>query len=126
MKVATEIWIATALLHRENSTQVDFAVGEIVNRALAENLAGGYRPGLHIHASTHCVANKPPNPARHRMLLETARGRRRLFKDGDPYHPYREGGKLHPEREEMPGKYAKLLGWYDSTYSSPKRRKAGE
>ena len=116
MKIADEIWVATALLHYENPSRRDFTVAEIVGRALAENPEAGFRPGLPIHASNHCVATKSPNPARHRMLAETARGRRRLFRDGDAFHPYRTGGKVCPDRQELPENYVHLLDWYEGIY----------
>jgi len=47
------------------------------------------------------------------MLLETAAGRRRLFRGGDTYHPGREGGKVCPEPQDLPSAYADLLVWYD-------------
>ncbi len=86
VKVADEVWIATALLHRENPEQTDFSVDEIVDRAVKEQIAGAIRPGVYVHAIQHCVANRPANPARYRMLLETGPGRRRLFRKGDAYH----------------------------------------
>jgi hypothetical protein len=116
IKVAVEIWLATSLLHRENPARPDFSVIEIVERAMKEGLAGGYRPGLQIHASTHCVATKPPNPARHRMLSETVRGRRRLFKPGDKFHRDRKTGKTHPSAEDLPAKYRYLIDWYEHDY----------
>ncbi len=118
IRVADEIWLATSLLHRENPGRDDFSVIEIVERAMREGLAGGYRPGLQIHASTHCIASKPPNPARHRMLSETRRGRRRLFRPGDKFHRDRKGGKTHPEPEDIPPKYRYLLDWYEHDYSN--------
>jgi hypothetical protein len=118
IKVADEIWLATSLLHRENPGRVDFSVVEIVERAMREKLAGGYRPGLQIHASTHCVATKPPNPARHRLLSETGRGRRRLFRPGDKFHPDRKGGKTRPDPEALPAKYRYLFDWYEHDYAT--------
>lgn len=118
IKVADEVWLATSLLHRENPFRQDFSVGEIVERAIKEKLAGGYRPGLQIHASNHCVATKAPNPARHRMLSETGRGRRRLFRDGDKFHRDRKQGKTHPVAEELPPKYRHLVDWYEHDYAN--------
>ncbi len=112
IKVADEVWIATALLHREHPEQADFAVEEIVERAKREAPNVPFRPGVYVHVVQHCVANRPPNPARYRMLLETAPGRRRLFRKGDSYHPNREGAKIVPRREEMPHGYEGLLNWY--------------
>lgn len=50
VKVADEVWIATALLHRENPDRSDFTVGEIVERARKEGIAGELRPGVYVHA----------------------------------------------------------------------------
>jgi hypothetical protein len=112
IKVADEVWIAAALLHREQPAQTDFSIEEIVERARKEDLAGGARPGVYVHVVQHCVANRPPNPGRYRMLYETGPGRRRLFRPGDAYHPSREGAKTTPTREEMPDGYVGLLEWY--------------
>jgi hypothetical protein len=46
------------------------------------------------------------------MLLETSAGRRRLFRQGDSYHPSREGSKTVPQRSDMPYGYNGLLSWY--------------
>jgi hypothetical protein len=112
IKVADEVWIAAALLHREHPDRPDFSVEEIVDRAAKESLALVNRPGVYVHVVQHCVANRPPNPGRYRMLYETAPGRRRLFRKGDPYNPAREGAKTMPNPEDMPHGYNGLLGWY--------------
>ena len=44
LKVADEVFIATALLHRENRGRVDFTIGEIAARAQRENLFGNSAP----------------------------------------------------------------------------------
>ena len=46
------------------------------------------------------------------MLLETASGRRRLFRPGDAYHPRREGAKITPALEDLPQRYSELFSWY--------------
>jgi hypothetical protein len=112
VKVADEAWIATALLHREHPGQPDFTIENIMERAAKEQIAGPIRPGVYVHVVQHCVANRPPNPGRYRMLFETAPGRRRLFRPGDAYHPAREGAKTSPNSEDIPGGYSGLLGWY--------------
>ena len=122
VKVADEVWIATALLHRENPEQTDFSVDEIVDRAVKEQIAGAIRPGVYVHAIQHCVANRPANPARYRMLLETQPGRRRLFRKGDPYHQTREGSKIIPKPEEIPAGYGNLLRWYQDWSRATTRR----
>lgn len=112
IKVADEVWIVTALLHREHPERKDFAIEEIMERATAEAGHRTLRPGVYVHVVQHCVANRPPNPGRYRMLFETAPGRRRLFRSGDNSHPDREGAKTTPAREDIPSEYQELLDWY--------------
>ena len=42
------------------------------------------------------------------MLFETSKGRRRLFRPGDPFHPRRHSGKDIPHDGEIPPAYRKL------------------
>jgi hypothetical protein len=112
IKVADEVWISTALLHCEHPDRTDFSLDEIVSRANREELYGSLRPGVYVHAVQHCVANRPPNPGRYRMLFETSEGRRRLFRKGDSYHPDREGAKITPALEDLPHGHTGLLAWY--------------
>lgn len=111
LKVADQVWIAAALLHREQPLQRDFSIGEIKKRAEEEE-SGELRSGVYVHIVEHCVANRPPNHGRYRMLFETGPGRRRLFRTGDSYDPAREGAKTVPAPEDIPAKYAVLLDWY--------------
>lgn len=119
VKVADEVWIATALLHREQPDRPDFSLKEIAERLKVENLAGGVRAGVYPHISVHCVANVAPNPGRYRMLVATGPSRRRLFRDDDQAHPKREGAKTHPRREDIPAGYHELLDWYAESWSVP-------
>lgn len=112
VKVADEVWIATALLHSELPDRTDFTIDEIMVRARREELTGELRPGIYAHVVQHCVANRAPNSGRYRMLFETAPGRRRLFRQGDAYHAAREGAKVVPEQEDIPSRYVPLLDWY--------------
>jgi hypothetical protein len=121
IKVADEVWIATALLHRERPDTSDFSIEEIVERARREGLHAPLRPGVYVHIVLHCVANRPPNPGRYRMLFETSEGRRRLFRKGDPSHPDREGAKITPEVEDLPAGYGELLKWYQEWCSAMAR-----
>ncbi len=100
IKVADEVWLAVAMLHQRHPERSDFSIAEIMEfsgTAKELRFLGPLRPGFYVHVVQHCVANRPPNPGRYRMLVETASGRRRLFRPGDPYHPQREGGKTSPE-----------------------------
>lgn len=120
VSVADEVWIATALLHREQPERSAFTAREITDRAAAENITGRLRPGVYVHAAQHCVANRPPNPGRYRMLY--AKGaKRRLYRPGDPYHPDREGSKTMPRKEDLPDKYLGLLDWYEETTATVRR-----
>jgi hypothetical protein len=121
IKVADEVWIVLALLHREHSGRTDFTVREIMQRLKDQNLAGTLRGSVHVHVISHCVANRPPSPATHRMLVETSRGRRRLYRPGDPHHPQRRG-RMVPSRDEIPPRHRDLIDWYEAEYVSKARR----
>ena|ERR1035437_4987042 len=114
---AIEVFLATALLHREHPERKDFLIQEIVNRAAKENINGEMRSGVNVHASQHCVANRPPNPAKHRMLFATGKHTRRLLLPGDEVHPDRTG-KIFPEAGELPEEYLPLLEWAKARYES--------
>jgi hypothetical protein len=124
LKVADEVWIAAALLQREYPTEADFSIEEIVERARQEGLHRPLRPGVYVHIVQHCVANRPPNPGRYRTLYETSAGRRRLYREGDAYHPEREGGKFAPDTREIPAVYLELLEWYRGWSAETTRRQS--
>ena len=84
-----------------------------MERAAKEGIIDELRPGVYVHAALHCVANRPPNPGRYRMLYETRPKYRRLFRLGDNYDPQREGSKITPEADEIPLRYDDLLEWYE-------------
>jgi hypothetical protein len=112
---AVEVFLATAFLHRERPGQSDFTIQEIVNRAGRENISGEMRSGVNVHASQHCVANRAPNPAKHRMLFATGKHTRRLLLPGDEVHPGRTG-KIFPEPSEIPERYLPQLEWAKQRY----------
>lgn len=114
MKVADQLWVAVASLQREQGLNADFSVKEILERARQIDPKGAQRPGLRIHISKHCVAGKPPDPGKYRILHETSRGRRRLYRESDPCHPERREGKTHPSAEEIPERFRDLIEWYES------------
>jgi len=115
--VADEAWLATALLHKEHPDAEDFSLHDIRDRARRE--FHDSRPGVWQHIVSHCVASNRPNPAQYRMLHSTGRGRRRLYRSGDPAHPDRKG-KTHPEKRDIPERYRSLVNWYLSDYSRRK------
>lgn len=112
---AAEVFLATALLHREQPQRKDFTIQEIVNRVAREGLHGNLRSGINVHASQHCVANRAPNPAKHRMLFATGKHTRRLLLPGDAIHPDRTG-KIFPDEDEIPEGYRELLTWAGNRY----------
>jgi hypothetical protein len=112
-KIADQVWIATALLHRSQPLRSDFSITEILEEAANVSPSGPLRSGVYVHIIQHCVANRPPNPGRYRILFETAEGRRRLFRQGDGYHAGRDGAKTTPAPEDLPSEYFDLLAWYE-------------
>ncbi len=121
--VADEVWVATALLHREHPDREDFSEAEILDRAAREGIVKPLRPGVRVHINQHCVANRPPNSGPYRMLTETAPGRRRLFRPDDEHHPKREGGKIRPEAASIPVQYRDLLDWYEERWGGAARQR---
>jgi hypothetical protein len=109
--VADEVWIATALLTRELPEREDFSVQEILDRLSRENIYGHVRAGVRAHISAHCCANKPPQPSKIRMLTDTGRDRRRLYRPDDPHHPDRTGPTM-PGAEDIPVNYRELIDWW--------------
>ncbi|MBI4202635.1 MAG: hypothetical protein HY532_05965 [Chloroflexi bacterium] len=114
-KIADQVWIALALLLRDNPGSEGFSVAQIKERVRKE--FGGVAPGIEPHIRQHCLAEKVPRPGRYRMLVKTAKGKYRLFRDGDSYHPDREGAKTMPSREDISEEYHSLLTWYEGEYA---------
>jgi hypothetical protein len=117
VKTADAVWAATALLHRERASESDFALREIVDRVQAERRLGEHqRTTVYAHVTQHCVANVVPNSGKYRMLFETVKGRRRLFRDNDPYD-HQRAGKTIPGPDALPVEFRSLLEWYRSEYA---------
>ena len=108
---ADRVWIATALLHQEYPKQPAFTLDEIEARGRREGFVESGVNTFYVHANQHCVANRPPNPGRHRMLTEID-GKRRLYRPGDPVNPGRTG-KFVPDLDKIPVKYHHLIAWYE-------------
>lgn len=119
IRVADEVWIAAAALHRRHPQAQDFSVAEVIGQAQSASITGEkpLRPGVRSHVYLHCVANRPPNLGRYRTLVETASGRRRLYRCGDPCHPERTSGKSRPQRHEIPAAYHELIDWYETVFT---------
>lgn len=119
MKISEQVWIATALLHREQPSRSAFEGAEILRRVSQLQPRATIQAGVNPHIYLHCVANKKPNPAKHRMLYRNADGTLRLYRQGDECHPERANGKIAPDRQDIPPEYAHLFDWYWSEYSKP-------
>ncbi len=121
LKVADEVWVAAALLHKEHPERRDFEALEIKKRAEQERrrMAARYSriESVYVHAIQHCVANIPRETGAYRMLFATGKTTRRLFRPGDPYHPSREHGRTIPEQADLPHEYHSLLDWYANEYA---------
>ena len=124
---AIAVWIATALLHRENKEKEDFQIKDIFQKVRDEDLIQTADSTIMAHITVHCVANTKPWPNKHRKLYRTLPGWYRLYKDGDDYHASREGGWTIPSPSEMPSKYRDLIEWYNAEYNAgtePKKSKS--
>ncbi len=121
IKIADQVWIAAAMLHREFPDREGFTSPDLEQRIRQE--FGTLGSGIATHLSQHCIANKKANPARYRILVEEYGGFKRLFRPGDVYHPDREGGKDRPHTQDVPARYHPLLDWYESTYTKQKSDK---
>lgn len=117
MKIADEVWLATALLHREQPSRQGFEGSEILRRVGKLHAGAQTRPGVNAHIYLHCVANKKPNSARFRMLYRNPDGTLRLYRNGDDCHPERRKGKTRPEVDALPSRYREFLEWYSSQFS---------
>ena len=118
IRIADEVWLAAASLHRAQPHRADFTVAEIGAQAEAANITGKpLRPGIKVHVNQHCVANRAPSSGRYRMLVETGPRRRKLYLPGDPCHPKRSTGKAVPEASEIPPAYRSLVEWYRDCFS---------
>ena len=110
VKVADELFLILALLHRENPDKRAFAMGEVLDRAKAEGL-GASVGSLRAHASGHAAANRPPGRnGRYRMVFVEDDGRIRLLQSSDYVHPDRHQ-KFYPEPGDIPERYHELLEW---------------
>jgi hypothetical protein len=124
LKVADAVWVATAMLHREHPRAEGFTVAEIVAKVKAEGLTDKEDLSTYIHANQHCVANRPPNQAKLRMLFETKDGLRRLFCPSDSFHGDRDG-RVTPRATDIPESLAPLLRWYQD-WCAKRRGRAAE
>lgn len=115
IKVADKVWIALALLTSENPARDGFTGSEIRERVRHE--FRGVPPGIMTHIAQHCVATKPVSPSRNRMIIKRG-SLNSLYREGDPCHPDRIGGKVLPRRQDLPSRYHELLASYRNSYAN--------
>ncbi|HLJ48396.1 MAG TPA: hypothetical protein VKU01_20415 [Bryobacteraceae bacterium] len=118
MNCADLIWVATALLTQRDPGRTGFPHEEIRRKVYEIEPEHGFTDSaVRSHITSHCVANKKPDPGKHRKLFRNSDGTYRLYKSGDQSHPGRHTGKLAPQRELLPPKYRPLIDWYESAYA---------
>lgn len=108
--IHVEIWIASRILseQREFFTKKELMV--YIEREFEDT-----RPGISIHISSCCVANKPSNhPSNYNYLYWISRGEYRIYRDGDNTHPDKIGWPSQPLVEGIPVKYRYLTDKYFS------------
>ena len=117
VKVADEVWIATALLHLEYPERSDFRVSEILqtrrtgrlNRRASSWSADGCHTAL--RGEQKAQSRSVPNAHRNAPRLQAA------HRPSDPVYTGREHGKIMPDRYEIPERYEYLLQWYSREYA---------
>ncbi len=117
MTISDEVFVATALLHREHAGRQGFRGAEIQRRIARLHPARPVRAGVNAHIYQHCVANREPSTLRHRILYQIEDGAFRLFRPGDDFHASRARGRTAPSAEALPAKWAPLVDWYHSVYA---------
>jgi len=110
LKVADAVWVAAAMLQREQPHREGFSVEEIASIVIREGLTNAQPQTVYQHVRQHCVANLRPDPGRSRVLVAVGR-KRRLWRPGDDYDPAREGAPHRPKF--LSEEFSKLIDWYE-------------
>ncbi|MBI4874981.1 MAG: hypothetical protein HY822_10155 [Acidobacteria bacterium] len=126
LTIGDRIWIACALLHREQPGRISFDRAEIVGKLGEVGLAPPNADSLRTHLSRHSIAGKKPDPDTLRVRSREEDGTLRLYRAGDPVHPGRESGKTNPDPEALPEAYRGLLDWYRLEYCAGLTPAAGD
>ena len=115
MNAADLIWLSAASLEREHPERKGFSHDEIRQRVYSLVPEHGFPDAtIRAHIATHCVANKKPDPSKHRKLYLNADGTYRLYRPGDSCDTGRKEGKTLPDPNRIPSRYRELLEWYQS------------
>ena len=119
IRVADEIWIAAASLHRDHPDRADFTIGEIMARAESANVTG-VKP---LRPESRCMPTFTALPTGLRIQAGIACSSKRRMgaaacsRSGDPCHPLRAAGKDMPKRHEIPSGFRDLIDWYVGEYA---------
>lgn len=111
------IWIATARLHDRYPEAKGFTPAQIQDEVEQNHLTGVTPRTIYQHIVQHVTATQPANPNRRRMLTATDDGLRRLYLEGDDYHPSRNGGQFMPKADDLPPDLRGWLSWYTDEWS---------
>jgi len=123
LSIADLVWVATASLSREQPGRSGFSSNDIRQKVYEIEPDHGFSDsGIRTHISSHCVANKKPDPGKHRKLYLNPDETYRLYRPGDDCHSDRNNGKTLPKAEQIPPKYRDLLDWYTAAQDSAKSK----
>ena len=123
IKVADELFLIVARLHREQPNKTAFTIKEVLDRAALEGL-GSSEGSLRAHASGHAAANRDPKKGgSYRMIFVEDDGRIRLLRSSDYVHPDRHL-KMFPDPNEVPASYHDLLDWAKARYAGEPEKAA--
>ena len=111
------VWLATALLHKENPQIDAFQAKEIFHKVKELDLLSVSDSTINTHISSHCVASGKESPDRHRKLTRVRSGWYRLFKEGDPFHETRATGQIVPLAGMLPLRFSDVIDWYNKEYN---------
>jgi hypothetical protein len=112
ISAADLVWIAVAALSKQHPERHGFSHDEIRRKVNELEPHHGFPDAtIRTHITTHCVANKKPDPGKHRKLYANSDGSYRLYSAQDSCHPGRKDGRTAPDPMRVPEKYAELLRW---------------
>ncbi len=119
VKVAHELFLVVALLHREMPERNSFTIPEILTRASREGLGESRadQKSLKQHAYEHAAANVPPGQGKYRLVFREKDNSIRLLKPSDHVDP-NLNGKQWPLLEDIPERYHELVKWARKRYES--------
>ena len=122
MSAADLVWVAMASLTKESPERTGFSHDDVRSRVYELEPHHGFEDTtVRTHVTNHCVANKKPDPGKHRKLYLNPDGSYRLYWPSDPCDPRRRDGKTLPDPNRIPTKYRDLLAWYRASHAKAER-----